>query len=380
MRPRRKGRFSYYDDVSSDISVGDSDDDQSWQPLAKPKAMKDSGVAAGLHESWYKENDSKLHSNCPLHAMAQGMAISRRISSDSPAAQVDPTGKPCPFVFLEDVKHCSLDPDSYFPSRCDGLNVLMPEYDPMGVDLLQFFGLDSQKVTFEMEDIFNMSDEDIECEIREIDEKLAESQNPVARSVVVCPFSGAFSPASIQCDVRTFDWADLGSRIQFDVILMDPPWKLQDHNPIRGLQLTYEMLEFEVIKQMPVNLLQTDGLLFLWVVTSVYHSSIRMMAQWGYEIVDTITWMKVSTNGFYIPSHGFFLQHCKEVVLVGRKGKGYDGLVPENFRDLIHKWRNPRQSHKPNELYSLIEGLCPHARYLEVFARSHNLRDRWVQI
>jgi mRNA m6A methyltransferase catalytic subunit len=38
------------------------------------------------------------------------------------------------------------------------------------------------------------------------------------------------------------------------------------------------------------------------------------------------------------------------------------------------------QSEKPPQLYELIEQLVPNGKYLEIFARRHNLRNYWVSI
>jgi mRNA m6A methyltransferase catalytic subunit len=38
------------------------------------------------------------------------------------------------------------------------------------------------------------------------------------------------------------------------------------------------------------------------------------------------------------------------------------------------------QSQKPDQIYELIEELCPDGKYLEIFGRLNNLRDGWVTI
>ena len=39
----------------------------------------------------------------------------------------------------------------------------------------------------------------------------------------------------IHANVMTYDWSKLSSLMQFDVIMMDPPWQLATANPTRGL-------------------------------------------------------------------------------------------------------------------------------------------------
>jgi mRNA m6A methyltransferase catalytic subunit len=38
----------------------------------------------------------------------------------------------------------------------------------------------------------------------------------------------------IHANVSTYDWHSLAKALQFDVIMMDPPWALATANPTRG--------------------------------------------------------------------------------------------------------------------------------------------------
>lgn len=51
----------------------------------------------------------------------------------------------------------------------------------------------------------------------------------------------------IQADVTTFDWARLYSEVQFDVIMMDPPWQLASANPSRGAALACLGLPLSIV-------------------------------------------------------------------------------------------------------------------------------------
>jgi N6-adenosine-specific RNA methylase IME4 len=184
---------------------------------------------------------------------------------------------------------------------------------------------------------------------------------------------------SIMHDVRTFDWEDFASVAQFDVVLMDPPWRIQ----VSGsafLELTYELMAFEEIASLPINILQTNGFVFLWTVVSLFERAVTLLGDWGYRIVTDVNWLKVSRRGRYQPSSGFYVQHAKETCLVAVKGTGFDGMRVNRMMDMITKWRNVRQSHKPHELYEAIEETFPGGLFLEVFARSHNLRPGWVSL
>jgi mRNA (2'-O-methyladenosine-N6-)-methyltransferase len=90
-------------------------------------------------------------------------------------------------------------------------------------------------------------------------------------------------------------------------------------------------------------------------------------------------WVKVTNSRRLAKSHGFYLQHAKEVCLVARKGNTPPGLVAGIGSDIIFSQRRG-QSQKPTEIYELIERLVPNGKYLEIFARKNNLRNYWVSV
>jgi mRNA (2'-O-methyladenosine-N6-)-methyltransferase len=111
----------------------------------------------------------------------------------------------------------------------------------------------------------------------------------VAHPKIVIPFDvDSDDTIATKCDVRSFDWDDLGQVAQFDVILMDPPWKIQSPNGCRRLELRYELLPFEAIAAMNIPALQRDGFLLLWVVVSMFDRAMTMLADGGYRIVTDI--------------------------------------------------------------------------------------------
>lgn len=103
------------------------------------------------------------------------------------------------------------------------------------------------------------------------------------------------------------------------------------------------------------------------------------MENWGYSLVDDITWVKTTVNRRLAKGHGFYLQHAKETCLVGKKGDDPPGTQKYVGSDVIFSERRG-QSQKPKEIYNLIEKLVPNGKYLEIFARRNNLRNYWVSI
>lgn len=183
----------------------------------------------------------------------------------------------------------------------------------------------------------------------------------------------------IHTNVTTYDWTHLISATQFDVVMMDPPWQLATANPTRGVALGYSQLTDKDIHNLPIPKLQKDGLLFIWVINAKYQFTLDLFERWGYDLVDEVVWVKMTVNRRMAKSHGFYLQHAKEVCLVARKGRGPPGLKGGVGSDIIYSERRG-QSQKPEEIYHLIEQLVPDGRYLEIFGRKNNLRNYWVTV
>lgn len=129
-------------------------------------------------------------------------------------------------------------------------------------------------------------------------------------------------------------------------------------------------------------------------------------------------WVKSTVNRRLAKSHGYYLQHAKEVCLVGVKrdragsggetataaaaALGSEGAVAAAVKlssgsaaaaaaspslypaegvgsDIFFSERRG-QSQKPEEIYQLVEAVCPGGSYLEIFGRKNNLRDFWVTV
>lgn len=293
-----------------------------------------------------------------------------------------PTGERCDFVPFEHIKANINNPDAYFPRGKNNINTLIPSYFPASKNILQYFHVEGQKVLFECPDILDMTVEELDAEIAAVTEELDKyPKTDLSEYVVVPPYDENMKNSiAIHADVTTFDFKDLGSRAQFDVIVMDPPWMIQGNTMTRGVDLGYEQMKIEDIALMDIPQLQKDGYLFMWVVSSTLQAGASMIEIWGYKIVSQINWIKTSRRGVYQPSNGYYLQHGKETCLVAKKGRGYDGMRNEKYNDLIIQPRNIRQSHKPEALYDIIEEVFPDGMYIEIFARAHNLREGWVSL
>lgn len=80
-------------------------------------------------------------------------------------------------------------------------------------------------------------------------------------------------------------------------------------------------------------------------------------------------WVKLTVNRRLAKSHGYYLQHAKEVCLVGQRG-GDGGALQYNrdmaFRKDVICSERRGQSQKPEEIYEMIENLVPNGTHRSV--------------
>lgn len=183
--------------------------------------------------------------------------------------------------------------------------------------------------------------------------------------------STALHPAQwIQCDLRFLDMTILG---KFSVIMADPPWDIH-------MELPYGTMSDDEMRQLGVPALQDDGLIFLWVTGRAMELGRECLKLWGYERSDELIWVKTNQLQRIIRTGrtGHWLNHGKEHCLVGTKGnpanlnRGLDcDVITAEVR---------ATSHKPDEVYGIIERLSPGTRKIELFGRPHNVQPNWITL
>jgi len=212
----------------------------------------------------------------------------------------------------------------------------------------------------------------IHYEVDKTDVKLArkrESAGGGGMSVGLLESTKLIPPQWIQCDLRNLNLAVLG---KFSVIMADPPWDIH-------MELPYGTMSDDEMRHLPVPLLQDEGLIFLWVTGRAMELGRECLKLWGYERVDEIIWVKTNQLQRIIRTGrtGHWLNHGKEHCLVGMKGnlplnRGLDSDV------IVAEVR--ATSHKPDEIYGIIERMTPGTRKIELFGRRHNVQPNWVTL
>ncbi|KAF8529286.1 MT-A70-domain-containing protein [Hysterangium stoloniferum] len=186
-------------------------------------------------------------------------------------------------------------------------------------------------------------------------------------------------PQWISCDLRRFDYSVLG---KFHVIMADPPWDIH-------MSLPYGTMTDDEMRAMPIPELQDEGLLFLWVTGRAMEVGRECMRVWGYTRVDEVVWLKTNQLQRVIRTGrtGHWLNHTKEHMLVGVKtiSDGHGNLKMPSWVNrgldtdvIVSEVRET--SRKPEEVYGLIERMCPGGRKVEIFGRKHNTRPGWLTL
>ncbi|KAI6151820.1 MT-A70-domain-containing protein [Pisolithus tinctorius] len=208
------------------------------------------------------------------------------------------------------------------------------------------------------------------------------AEKPFKLEIGLGPFNKdaqVLPPQWINCDLRHFDYSVLG---KFHVIMADPPWDIH-------MSLPYGTMTDDEMRAMPIPALQDEGLLFLWVTGRAMEVGRECLRVWGYTRVDEVVWVKTNQLQRVIRTGrtGHWLNHTKEHMLVGVKTH-LDGAGNLKFPSWVNRGLDTdvivsevrETSRKPDEVYGLIERMCPGGRKVEIFGRKHNTRPGWLTL
>jgi len=133
------------------------------------------------------------------------------------------------------------------------------------------------------------------------------------------------------------------------------------------------------MKALRVDILQDEGLMFLWVTGRAMELGRECLHIWGYQRVEEIVWIKTNQLQRIIRTGrtGHWLNHSKEHCLIGIKG---NPKINRNIDCDVLVSEVRETSRKPDEIYGLIERMSPGGRKIELFARPHNRRPGWISV
>ena len=177
-------------------------------------------------------------------------------------------------------------------------------------------------------------------------------------------------PQWVNCDIRYLDFSILG---KFSVIMADPPWDIH-------MELPYGTMQDDEMRNLRVQDLSDDGLIFLWVTGRAMELGRELFEIWGYKRCDELIWVKTNQLQRLIRTGrtGHWLNHGKEHCLIGIKGNPKCINRRLDCDVLVAEVR--ATSHKPDEIYGIIERLSPGTRKIELFGRMHNIQPNWITL
>lgn len=148
------------------------------------------------------------------------------------------------------------------------------------------------------------------------------------------------------------------------------------------MELPYGTMADDEMKRLDIPSLQDDGYIFLWVTGRAMELGRECLKEWNYERCDELIWVKTNQLQRIIRTGrtGHWLNHGKEHCLVGVKGKPDPKLFNIGIDCDVIVAEVRATSHKPDEIYGLIERLSPGTRKVELFGRPHNLQPNWITL
>ena len=161
---------------------------------------------------------------------------------------------------------------------------------------------------------------------------------------------------------------------KFSVIYADPPWNVDNQRSSKSAGNHYQLMSLERIQKLPVGKLASrNAACFLWVCNGMFGKGEETLSAWGFTPVSDFVWVKPRIG------MGGYFRYASERLLLGVRGK-----MPPAFKSQPSWGFFPVQdhSHKPEELYSIIERMYPNTSrregyYLELFARRRPPNKDW---
>ena len=158
------------------------------------------------------------------------------------------------------------------------------------------------------------------------------------------------------------------SEHDFEVAYVDPAYDFNQRGAYGAIK-HYDLMPLQRIKDMPVDQLTgKNAVLFLWATNGCMKMALEVMEAWGFSYRSYFVWCK---NGLGL---GKPLRNSTEICLLGLKGN-----LPHEFNGQMN-WgffTKQNHSHKPEEMYAIIERLYPNRKYLELFARKRPSNPNW---
>jgi N6-adenosine-specific RNA methylase IME4 len=210
-------------------------------------------------------------------------------------------------------------------------------------------------------------------------EMQATYQGRLIGDIIVSWYPKCFHP--IRCDLSKLSLKQIDEEIVFKkgdvprLYLVDPPWNAKaSKDPQRGALIDYETWDdASILRFLSLAELGDEVVIAIWVINVVLAKVMEVLECNGYQ-VRLLFWIKESSNGNLQSRIGYYLQSAKEILLIVNRG----GTPISDIGGVKGPARAASQ--KPEEMYLRLEEVFEPLVKVDVFARSHNLREGWVSI
>jgi N6-adenosine-specific RNA methylase IME4 len=165
---------------------------------------------------------------------------------------------------------------------------------------------------------------------------------------------------------------------KFDLVVLDPPWPNRSARRVKTYRISYDTPEIhKLLSSIPLeNHLNDKGMVAVWITNKplfreMVTGSGGLFSQWGVQLVEEWTWLKISQSGEPICALNSGWRKPYEILLIGKRGGRHNEVtrrVVVGVPDL--------HSRKPG-LKEVFHGIFQqkNVRCLEIFAR--NLTAGW---
>ena len=135
---------------------------------------------------------------------------------------------------------------------------------------------------------------------------------------------------------------------KYSVVLADPPWDIQQKGA-HGAAKHYDLMNLDDIKKMGEaiqDITEDNAHLWLWVTNATIPYVKEILEEWGFTYRSILTWCKPRIQ------LGVYLRNATEQVIFATRGKAPVGFKAQPTWQF---WPMQDHSHKPEELYAIIE-------------------------
>lgn len=205
--------------------------------------------------------------------------------------------------------------------------------------------------------------------------EVEDTSEPASKAII--PEGSAHLLGTISSERERF----LKEAPMFDLIVLDPPWPNRSaRRKQNSYTIAHDLGEIrETLSLIPIMAhLATDGLVAIWITNKASVATLMtgpkgLFAEWGLELVDEWTWLKVTTAGQPIVDLESSWRKPWERLLIARR-RGANTTLPSRGKVIVSV--PDLHSRKPS-LRGLFDGVftTPDYKGLELFAR--NITAGW---